>query len=89
MSYNYAFGFKFADASESVFGKQAYAPLDITVTQDGCKNYGNEGGTTATATIFAIKSNKVPVINVKYTVITNYFATKFGSPLLANPARLR
>ncbi len=88
-SYNYGFGFRFADGSESVWAKQSYAPLDITITADGCKDYVTEGGSLANATIFKIKSSKVPVINVKYTIIVSYAATKFGSPLLTNPAQLR
>ena len=88
-SYAYAFGFRFADGSESAFGMQSYAPLSITVTADGCQTYGQENGQLSLATVFAIISPKVPIMNVKYRTVSTITATKFGSPLLQNPAMLR
>ncbi|MBI5607974.1 MAG: hypothetical protein HY902_03745 [Deltaproteobacteria bacterium] len=83
-----AFGFRFLDQTETVFGQQFYAPHDITVPQDGCMNWASENGQLSKSTNFLIKSTKVPVINVR-TNYNQYNAAKFGSPLKQNPAMLR
>lgn len=87
-TYNWSFGFRFSDNSLSLKGTQSYAPIDIAILQDGCKGYAAEGGAPALATIFSVKSTKVPIINVM-SRNGGYAGGKFGSPLLQNPAWLR
>ncbi len=87
-NHSYAFGFKFHDGTETVSGQSSYAPHDIQVTQDGCRVNGGENGSLANATVFAIRSPKVPVINVRPRDAGDA-TEKFGSPLTDNPARLR
>lgn len=86
--YGYAFGFRFLDGAETVTASQSYAPYDISVPQDGCKGNGGENGSLALATLFSIRSVRVPVVNVK-TRDSGDPTEKFGSPLTANPALLR
>ncbi len=88
LGWDRAFGFRFLDGSETVFGQQSYAPFDISVPQDGCANWASEGGLPAKSTNFLIKSSKVPIINLR-TSSNQYAAAKFGSPLMQNPALLR
>ena len=86
--YSYAFGFRFLDGTETPSGQSSYAPFNVTVPQDGCKANGGENGSLALATLFEISSTRVPVVNVR-TRDSGDPPEKFGSPLTANPARLR
>ena len=86
-NYDYAFGFRFLDGSETPNGTSNYSPYNITVTADGCAANGGEGGSLSNATIFEINSIKVPVINV--SSFDNAPGEPFGSPLTDNPAWLR
>jgi hypothetical protein len=88
-SYAYAFGFMFFDGTETPYASSSYSPHDITVTQDGCKGNGGEGGDPADATIFYIESPLVPVINVQCRDCGDTFPEYFGSPLTDNSAWLR
>jgi len=86
--YEYAFGFRFLDGTETPFGQQSYAPFDITVPQDGCAVNGGEAGDPAKGTIFRIKSKKVPVVNVQCRDCGDA-SEMLGSQLTKNPAWLR
>jgi len=83
-NYNYAFGFRFQTGYETVFGKQDYTGINITVLQDGCKT----NRTDSADTIFEIHDIKVPIINV-YSNDNGGTTETFGSPLTNNPAWLR
>jgi hypothetical protein len=63
-SYYYTLGFQYFDRSISSRGASSYSPDNITVLSDGCKGNGGEGGVVANATVFDIRSPKVPVRNV-------------------------
>ena len=86
--YVYAFGFRLFDFSETPHGQQSYAPFDITVTQDGCQANGGENGALDKATIFVVRDERVPIINV-HTSDNGGASEAFGSPLTDNPAWLR
>ena len=88
-TYGYAFGFMFFDGTETPYGTSSYSPYSITVTQDGCKGNGGEGGDPADATIFLIESPLVPVLNVQCRDCGDTFPEYFGSPLTDNSAWLR
>ncbi len=83
-SYNYAFAFRFLDNSETTKGGPTWLGYDITVPEDGCKlaQFGVQSQTK-----FLIHSKKVPVVNVQSRDTGS--GTKFGSPLMQNPAWLR
>lgn len=87
-NYSYAFGFRFYDGSETPFNQQSYAPWNVTVVQDGCKTNGGEGGAPSKATIFDIRTPKVPIVNV-HSLDNGGSGEHFGSPLTQNPAWLR
>ncbi|HRE88458.1 MAG TPA: fibrinogen-like YCDxxxxGGGW domain-containing protein [Myxococcota bacterium] len=87
-NYLYSMGFRFQTGVETASAVSNYSPHDISVTQDGCKTNGGEGGTLANATIFEIRSNQVPVINVR-TNDNGDTGERFGSPLTSHPAYLR
>jgi len=87
-AYAFAFGFRFLNGEETVFGVQDYAPVDISVSQDGCSANGGEGGLVENATRFEIRDPRVPVVNV-YSRDAGDPVELFGSPLTGNPARLR
>lgn len=82
-NFSRAIGFRFADGTTSVSGKQSYLPLDIAVASDGCKPLGS----TVATTQFVIQSVKVPILNVQ----TYYqsLSGQFGSQLTKQPAMLR
>ncbi|MEC9070758.1 MAG: fibrinogen-like YCDxxxxGGGW domain-containing protein, partial [Myxococcota bacterium] len=86
--YIHAFGFRMYDGSETPNGQQSYAPFDVTVTQDGCQSNGGENGALNQATIFEIRDEHVPIINV-HTMDNGGSNEAFGSPLTDNPAWLR
>ena len=86
--YDYAFGFRFFDGTETPFDQQTYAPFDIEVTQDGCATNLGGGGTLDDATIFEIASVNVPVVNV-HSRDNGDPGERFGSPLATHPAYLR
>jgi hypothetical protein len=87
-SYEFSFGFRFLDGTETPSGLQSYAPFDVTVAQDGCIANGGEGGALDRAAIFDIRSPRVPVANVS-SRDSGDSGELFGSPLTQNPARLR
>ena len=88
-SYNYAFGFEFFDGTATPYGSSSYAPYSISVSSDGCKSNGGEGGAESKATVFEFDSALVPVLNVRCRDCGNTFPEEFGSPLTDNPAWLR
>ncbi|MEY3210228.1 MAG: hypothetical protein RIT28_709, partial [Pseudomonadota bacterium] len=88
-SYDYAFGFRFFDGTETSYGTSSYSPYDIKVTADGCAVNGGEGGALSKATTFEINSVKVPVVNVQCRDCGDTAPEKFGSPLMSYPAYLR
>ena len=82
--YSDAFGFRFQNDDETVFGQQRYKNTNITVTQDGCV----VNNSTLQFTIFEINDIRVPVINV-HSRDNGSNGDKFGSVLTNNPAWLR
>ena len=82
--YGDAFGFRFHNGEETVFGQQTYPSTNINVISDGCETNNNN----STDTIFEINDIRVPVIGVhsRDNGATNEL---FGSPLKNNPAWLR
>lgn len=76
------------DGSETPFDQQSYAPWNVTVAQDGCAVNGGEGGAPGSATIFDVRTTKVPIINV-HSLDNGGSGELFGSPLTQNPAWLR
>ena len=88
-TYGYAFGFRFFDGTDTPYGGSSYSPYSISVTQDGCKGNGGEGGAESKSTIFEIDSVLVPVLNVRCRDCGDTFPEQFGSPLTDNPAWLR
>jgi hypothetical protein len=86
--FDFAFGFRFLDGTETPRGLASYAPFDIAVPQDGCFTNGGEGGDLARATIFELRSPRVPVVNVT-SRDSGDSGERFGSTLTQNPARLR
>ena len=86
-NYSHALGFRLHDGTETPHGQASYNPYDISVTQDGCSSNGGEGGSVANATIFQIRHQDLPLINVGTN--DNEDGEFFGSPLTDNPAWLR
>jgi len=86
-SYDYAFGFRFLDGTETPNGTSDFSPHVISVPQDGCASNNADGNTAATGTWFDIESVLVPVVNVLSR--DNEPGEEYGSPLTANPAWLR
>ncbi len=87
-NYAYAFGFQFFDGTQTPRGVGDRAPHDIAVMVDGCAGNGREGGDPTKATIFAVSSPLVPIINVACRDCGDG-GEAFGSPLTDNPAWLR
>ncbi len=88
-NYDYAFGFRFFDGTETPYGTSSYSPYDVTVLADGCSGNGGEGGDPDYATIFEFNSVLVPVVNVNGRDVGDAFPEYFGSPLTDHPAWLR
>lgn len=82
--YRYAFGFRFHNNDETVFGQASYDPVNITVVQDG----GYTNTSNSADTVFDINDTRVPIINV-YSRDSGNPSEQFGSPLTKNPAWLR
>jgi len=82
-NYGYAFGFRFHNGDETVFGQQTYPNTNITVSNDDCLVNDN----TLRSTDFDIVDIRVPVINVHSR--DNSSSEEFGSPLTSYPAWLR
>ncbi len=87
-TYEYAFGFRFFDDTETAYGSVSYSPYTITLSQDGCSGNGGEGGAEAEASIFVIESALVPVLNIQCRDCGDS-GEMLGSPLTENPAWLR
>ena len=87
-NYAYAFGFELHDGTVMTGGVSMNSYSFVSVTQDGCKVNGGEGGALSKATIFSFDTTAVPVINVR-SRDSGDSGEKFGSPLTANSAWLR
>jgi len=87
-NYDYAFGFRFFDGTETPAGSSSYSPYDVSIV-DGCAGNGGEGGDPDLATVFEFSSALVPIVNVNTRDVGDAFPEYFGSPLLDNPAWLR
>ena len=85
--WDYAIGFTFADGTATATGLKSYAPHDVVVQLDSCKQPQNSPAPT-NQTTFLIKSKKVPVVNISVRV-GEWYQPKFGTPLKSNPAWLR
>lgn len=83
-----AVGFRFHTGVETNHGQSIYSPGTISVTQDGCKANGGEGGRLETATVFDIENINLPIVNIG-TLDSGSSNEEFGSPLTHYPARFR
>ncbi len=88
VTYGYAFGFEFFDGSRTPYGSASYAPYNISVIQDGCRQNGGEGGAVSLSTIFRIDSVDVPIRNVLCRDCGDS-GEYFGSSLTSHSAWLR
>ena len=87
-TYQFAFGFRLFDGTETPSGQQSYAPFFVTVNPDGCAANGGEAGALDKATVFHIEDARVPIRNVR-SRDNGGSDELFGSPLTNNPAWLR
>ncbi|MSP93015.1 MAG: hypothetical protein EXR79_14645, partial [Myxococcales bacterium] len=85
--WDYAIGFTFANGTTTATGLKSYAPHDVVVQLDGCKQPQNSPA-LPNQTTFLIKSKNVPVVNVAVRV-GEWYQPKLGTPLKSNPAWLR
>lgn len=83
-SFGSAFGFRFHNNDETLFGKQHYKNTLITVTNDDCKS----NDSTLRSTTFEIEDIRVPIINV-HSQDNGDTNEKFGSELTNNPVWFR
>jgi len=88
-NYTYAFGFELWDGTLTPYGGSSYAPYSVSVTADGCKGNGGEGGSLSKTTNFKISSVLLPLVNIRCRDCGDAPHEKFGSNLTDNPAWLR